>query len=227
MSKKLKRIIIALLIICILVPCLVLSSSFLYLWSLYNCVNSDIVMRFREVYRSELTFDEFCDYNDVYQIEIDIDNTRLLLYLTKEEGSWNGHISHYEHYSDLIGRIPVYIENSELVICSDKPKRVSFTKLNLYRSFDADELSINRAFSDSFDYPLEEIRGTYPAENIIEYAQILYDELFSNLNTFNKEADYFKSIEKLKSVVYIRNLMNKDYPGHSLYFGFNGNDISK
>ena len=64
-------------------------------------------------------------------------------------------------------------------------------------------------------------------EEITPYMETLYSELYSNLSLFDRKEDYFKSIEQLQSVVYIKDLIEKDIPGHNLSFGFNGDENIK
>lgn len=124
----------------------------------------------------------------------------------------------------LIEEIQASIDGDELVIQSDIPKRIPLTTILLYENFDVNKCIFEKTYKLSIDYPLEEIQGTYPLDDIKPYMENLYTELFSNLTTFNREDQYFKAIEELSSFAHIKNLTNKECPGHNLSVGFNGDE---
>ena len=178
-----------------------------------------------DVYYNERTFSVYCGDNNIYELQIEMDSTRLSLFLKKEAAVWRGNLSHYEHY-ELIEEIPASIVNDSLVLYprQSEPKTIPLDSILLYQHFNPDKFEIDQAFYDSFDYPLEEIRGTYPVEEITSYTDTLYSQLFSNLTSYHGKEDYYSSVEKLKKVTYIRNMMYEECPGHGLFFGFDGNE---
>ena len=128
-------------------------------------------------------------------------------------------------------KIPISIEDQELIIHTEEPKKISLSKILLYKNFDFDQYYIKQVHKTSMDFPTERIRGDYPVNIIKPYMKTLYDELFSNLNSFDRKEDYFSAVEKLESVM-CENALKQQYVeglpvGHSLFFSFNGNSSIK
>lgn len=194
---------------------------------LTSCIDNSIVADFESAYSEEKSFSEFCGSNSTYELEIEIEGSRLLLFLEKNDSEvWSGSLLYYERNQmpSLTEEIPVYIDGDELVIQSDTPKRIALTTILLYKNFDVTKCMFERTYKLSIDYPLEEIQGTYPLDDIKPYMENLYVKLFSNLTTFNREEQYFKAIEELSSFAHIKDLTYKECPGHNLSIGFNGDE---
>jgi len=196
------------------------------MFTMSGCVDRDIVKRFEESYSIEKSFEEYCGDSNAYRLEVQLLSSRLQLFMKKDEnGNWVGILSYFE-WSGTIEEIPVSLDGEELVIHSSPEKRVPISAILLYRHFDVNKCTVERAEFMSFDHPLEEVNGSYPADALKSYAENLYTELFSCLTTFERKDDYFKAIAQLKSYTYIRNLMYKEHPNNHLSFGFNGDETN-
>ncbi len=187
-----------------------------------GCVDRDIAERFREIYGVERSFEEYCGDSNTYRLRAELRSSALQLYLKKDgHGQWSGSLGYYE-WGTAIEKIPAFIDGEELVVCSVPEKRVPMETILLYRHFDADECTVEQALFMSFDHPLEEVSGSCPPDRLRPYAERLYTELFSCLTSFEREDDYFKAVEQLKSYTYNRNLMYREHPSHLLTLGFDG-----
>ena len=80
------------IIICVICICIV------YLVHLYK--RAKIISNFKNVYISEKEFDTFCENNNTYELEVDIENSRLSLSLERDNNNiWNGSLFHYNKRS--------------------------------------------------------------------------------------------------------------------------------
>lgn len=191
-----------------------------------GCVDKDIVREFEETYSAEIPFEEYCENCD-YRLQVEMRSSRLQLFMQKEQnGIWSGSLGYYE-WGRPIEKIPVSIEDEVLIVHSAPEKRVPISDILLYKHFDVNKCTVERAGFISFDYPLDEVNGSYPTDALKEYAENLYDNLFSCLTSFERKDDYFKSVERLNSFTYIKGMMYEERPTDHLTFGFNGDETEE
>ena len=57
-------------------------------------------------------------------------------------------------------KIPISIEDQELIIHTEEPKKISLSKILLYKNFDFDQYYIKQVHKTSMDFPTERIRDT-------------------------------------------------------------------
>lgn len=185
--------------------------------------NKEVIEEFNAIYNDKKSLDEFCDNHNTYSMEIELKETRVLFRVERDDlNKWSGKLALYSD-SNLIEEIPVLIDEGEIIIQTQPEKRIS-TDILLFKQFETEKCNISEATSQVlFEPSLEEVLGEYPEEDVKIYMQTLYDELISNLKLFDKEEEYFLSIEKLHGFGFNRYTGNSNHICYGLKLAFTGN----
>jgi len=187
--------------------------------------DEEVNQHFYDKYANTENLDAFSGTQSHYAMKIVFEKTEVRLYLDRNESNiWSGYLSLREE-DDEIESIPIYVDKDELVIQTFPEKRVSMDVL-FFRQFRAESCVIEESTPDILLAPpgLEEVIGTYSEEEMKEYMEMLYDDVISNLTSFEKEEEYFQAIDELNGFNFIRNTGDPTKPGCNLHFGFSGGE---
>lgn len=200
---------------------LILFASIIALVLLWCILQRDEVSEhFYTTYQNATNIDDYCGINNDYILEIEIDESRIVLWLIKDETQkWSGKLTLYK-LREKVEEIPVVLEGDAIIIQSN-PQKVVSTEVFFFKSFNVDYCEISETSSKvPFEPYLEEVVGTYSNAQIKDYMKLLYEELISNFLSFDKSKTYFEAVDNLSGFKYYRYIANPEKTGHQLYFLF-------